>query len=170
MSPSSDFQFGVRSSCLFDFLSWFWQSTWCIFGFWQGLAWWFFWKPKSYGISGWILTLMSSYLTTSIDLFWIKSLCKNLSRLVFPKAPFFVRHLNFLTLMIILMILSTILQSLLMMLLFTLSVIELLTCGNSLSWRLNLNLKKETRSTTPGSGLLTTSMLENNQLVSTCFV
>lgn len=134
MSPSSDFQFDVRSFCLFDFLSWFWQSTWCIFGFWQDLAWWFFCKLRSYGISGWILTVMSSYLSTSIDSFRIKSLCKNLSRLVFPKAPFFVRHLNFLTLMIILMILSAILQSLLMMLLSTQSVIELLTCSNSLSF------------------------------------
>ena len=72
----------------------------------------------------------------------------------FLKAPFFVLHFSYYTLMTFLMMLSVILLSMLMILLSVLSMIGHLICGNNLNWLLNLNLICETLWTGVRSGLL----------------
>ena len=110
-------------------------------------------KLKSYGISGQIFGLISSFLSNrqlqvvldgkNIQLMW-----------EFLKAPFLVLHFSYCTLMSFLMMLSVILQFMLMILLSILSVIGHLICGNNLNWLLNLNLIYETQWTGVRSGLL----------------
>ena len=64
--------------------------------------------------------------------FWMESLHKNIQLMLkFLKAPFFVLHFFYYTLMIFLTILSVILLSMLMILLSILSVIRRLICGNN---------------------------------------
>ena len=74
--------------------------------------------------------------------------------LEFLKAPFFVQHFSYYTLMTLLMMLSLILLSTLMMLFSTVSLSRHLLCGNNQNWLLNLNLTNETLQTGAGSGLL----------------
>ena len=77
--------------------------------------------------------------------FWMESLHKNIQLMrEFLKAPFFVLHFSYYTLMIFLTMLSVILLSMLMILLSILSMIGHLICGNNLNWLLNLNLIYET--------------------------
>ena len=118
-------------------------------------------KLKSYGISGQIFGIISSFLSNS----WLRvvlegSLRKNIqSMLEFLKAPFLVLHFSYYTLMTFLMMLSVILLPMLTILLSILSVIRHLICGNKLNWLLMLNLIYETLWAGAGSGLLI-SMLE----------
>ena len=114
-------------------------------------------KPKSYGISGQISGLISSFLTN-------RRLCVVLGRtssqeypvkmLEFLYAPLLVLHFSYYTLMTFLTILFVILLFILMILISILSVIRHLICGNSLNWLLNLNLIYETLWTGVRSGLL----------------
>ena len=60
--------------------------------------------------------------------------------LKFLKAPFFVLHFAYYTIMYFLIMLSVILLSMLMILLSILSVIKHLICGNNLNCLLNMNL------------------------------
>ena len=60
--------------------------------------------------------------------------------LKFLKAPFFVLHFAYYTIMYFLIMLSMILLSRLMILLSILSVIKHLICGNNLNCLLNMNL------------------------------
>ena len=107
-------------------------------------------KLKSYGISGQIFGLISSFL-----LFWMESLHKNIQLMQeFLKAPFLVLHFSYYTLMTFLMMLSVILPSMLMILLSILSVIRHPICGNNLNWLLNLNLIYKTWWIGVRSGLL----------------
>ena len=92
-------------------------------------------KRKSYGISGQIFRLISSFtVIDNFKWFWMVSLDKNI-RLMweFLKAPFLVLHVSYYTLMIFLKMLSVILLSMLMILLSILSVISHLICGNNLN-------------------------------------
>ena len=113
-------------------------------------------KRKSYGISGQIFGLISSFLSNrQLEWFWMESLLKNIQLMrEFLKGPFLVLHFNYYTLMTLLMMLSVILQSMLMILLSILSAIGHLICGNNLNWLLNLNLIYETQCTGVRSGLL----------------
>ena len=87
--------------------------------------------------------------------FWIESLHKNIQLMLeFLKAPSFVLHFSYYTLMSCQMMLSVILPSMLMILPSILSVIGHLICGNNVNWLLNLNLIYETRWTGVRSGLL----------------
>ena len=88
-------------------------------------------KLKSYGISGQIFGLISSFLS-GFRLFWMGNLHKNIQlMLVFLKGLFLVLHFSYYTLMTFLMMLSVILLSMLMILLSTLNVIRHLICGNN---------------------------------------
>ena len=110
-------------------------------------------KRKSYGISGQIFALISSFLSNR----WLRvvlmgNLHKNIQlMLVFLKRLFLVLHFSYYTLM---MMLSVILLSMLMILLSTLNAIRHLICGNNYNWLLNLNLTYGTLWTGAGSGLL----------------
>ena len=117
-------------------------------------------KLKSYGISGQIFDLISSFLVIDdFQWFWMESLHKNIQLMrEFLKAPFLVLHFSYYTLMTFLMMLSVILLSMLMILLSILSVIGLLICGNNLNWHLNLNLIYETLWTGVRSGLLISTL------------
>ena len=87
-------------------------------------------KPKSYGISGQIFGLISSFLL--FGLLWMGNLYKNIQlMLVFLKGVFLVLHFSYYTLMTFLIMLSVILLSMLMILLSTLNVIRHLICGNN---------------------------------------
>ena len=103
-------------------------------------------KLKSYGISGQIFGLISSFLSNRR----LRVVLDGKSSQEYPvnagfvKAPFLVLHFSYYTLMTLLMMLSVILLSMLMILLSILSVIEHLICGNNLNWLLNLNLIYET--------------------------
>ena len=113
-------------------------------------------KLKSYGISGQIFSLISSFLSNRrlrvvLDGKYSQEYPVNAGVL---KAPFLVLHFSYYTLMTFLMILSVILLSMLMILLSILSVIGHMICGNNLNWLLNLNLIYETRRTGVRSGLL----------------
>ena len=88
-------------------------------------------KLKSYGISGQIFGLISSFLSSVIDdfeWFWMESLHKNIQLMrEFLKAPFLVLHFAYYTLMTFLMILSVILQSMLMILLIYYMLLSILS-------------------------------------------
>ena len=90
-------------------------------------------KLKSYGISGQIFGLISSFLVISgFGLFWMGNLHKNMQlMLVFLKGLFLVLHFSSYTLITFLMMLSVILLTMLMILLSTLNVIRYLICGNN---------------------------------------
>ena len=90
-------------------------------------------KLKSYGISGQMFGLISSFLSnSSFELFWMGNLHKNIQlMLVFLKDLFLVPHISYYTLITFLMMLSVILLSMLMILLSTLNVIRHLICGNN---------------------------------------
>ena len=113
-------------------------------------------KLKSYGASGQIFSLISSFLNnTRLRVFWMESLHKNIQLMrEFLKAPFLVLHSSYYTSVTFLMRLSVIFPSMLMMLLSILSVIGYLICGNNLNWLLNLNLIYETLCTGVRSGLM----------------
>ena len=106
----------------------------------------FFFKLKSYEISGQIFGLISSFLgNRPLQVVRIESLHKNIQLMLeFLKTPFLVLQFSYYTLMIFLMMLSVILLSLLMILLSILSVIRHLICCNKLNWLLTLNLIYET--------------------------
>ena len=118
-------------------------------------------KLNSYGISGQIFGLISSFLSNRQLRVVLdgESLHKNIQLMQEFKATFLVLHFSYYTLMTFLMMLSIRLQSTLMILLSILSVIRHLICGNNLNWLLNLNLIYETRWSGVRSGLLI-SMLE----------
>ena len=90
-------------------------------------------KRKSYGISGQVFGLISSYLSNGE--LWVilngKFSQKYPVKLEFLKDPFLVFHFSYYTLMILLMMLSVLLLSMLMILLSTLNVIRHLICGNN---------------------------------------
>ena len=110
-------------------------------------------KFRSYGTSGQIFHLISSFLKIgSFKWFWMESLHKNIQLMLkFLKAPFLVLHFSYYTLMTFLTMLSAILLSMLIIILSVLSVIRHLICGNNLN-RLNLNLIYETLWTGVRSG------------------
>ena len=89
-------------------------------------------KPRSYGISGQIFHLMSSFLSNrQLGWFWIRSLHKSIELMLeFLKVPFLVLHFSYYTLMNFLMLLSVILLSMQMILLSTLTMGRYLICGN----------------------------------------
>ena len=106
-------------------------------------------KLKSYGISGQIFDLISSFFSsrqvqvilngkfsqeyavnTGVP---VKAECP-------VKAPFLVLHFSCYTLMTFLIMLSVILQSVVMIVLSILCVIRYLICGSNENWLLNLNL------------------------------
>ena len=90
-------------------------------------------KLQSYGISGQIFGLISSFLNKRalrVVVDW--NLHKNIQlMLVFLKGFFLVLHFSYYTLMTFLMMLSVILLSMLIILLATLNVIRHLICGNN---------------------------------------
>ena len=92
-------------------------------------------KLKSYGISGQIFGLISSFLSSRQ--LWVVldgSLHKNIQLMLeFLKAPFFVLHFSYYTLMTFLTMLPVILLSILMILLSILHEIRHLVCGNNLN-------------------------------------
>ena len=112
-------------------------------------------KLKSYGISGPIFSLISSFLSNRrLQVVLDGKSSQEYPVREFLKAPFLVLHFSYYALMTFLMMLSVILLSMLMILLSILGVIGLLICGNNLNWLLNLNLIYETRWTGVRSGLL----------------
>ena len=90
-------------------------------------------KLKSYGISGQIFGLISSFLSNRrFQLVQIGSLQKNIQlMLVFHKCPFLVLHFSYYTLKTFLMMLSVIFISMLMILLCILNVIRHLIRGKN---------------------------------------
>ena len=92
-------------------------------------------KLKSYGVSGQIFDLISSFLSNRRLRVVLdgKSLHKNIQLML-------VLHFSCCILMTFLMMSSVILLSMLMILFSILSVIRHLICGNNLNWLLNLNL------------------------------
>ena len=90
-------------------------------------------KLKSYGISGQIFGLISSFLRNGgFGSFWMGNLHKNIRlMLVFLKGLFLVLHFSYYALMTFLMMLSVILLSTLMILLSTLNAIGHLICRNN---------------------------------------
>ena len=111
-------------------------------------------KLKSYGISGQIFSLISSFLSNRR--LWVvldgKSSQEYPVNAGVPQGS--ILHFSYYTLMTFLMMLSVILQSMLMILLSILGVIGHLICGNNLNWLLNLNLIYETQWTGVRSSLL----------------
>ena len=86
---------------------------------------------KSYGISGHIFGIISSFLSNGRLRVVLDG--KSSQEYEFLKAQFLVLHFSSYTLMAFLMMLSVILLSMLMKLLFILSVIRHLICGNNLN-------------------------------------
>ena len=112
-------------------------------------------KLKSYGISGQIFGLISSFLSNRQLQVVLdgKSSQEYLVNAGVPQAPYLVLHFSYDTLITFLMMLFVILLSMLMILLSILNVIRHLICGNNLNWLLNLNLIYETLWTGERSGL-----------------
>ena len=118
-------------------------------------------KLKSYGISGQIFGLISSFLSNRrlrvvLD---AKSSQEYPVNAGVPQRSILGPTLFLLYINDLRDDLSVILLSMLMILLSTLNVIRHLICGNNKNWLLNLNLTYETLWTGAGSGLLI-SMLE----------
>ena len=113
-------------------------------------------KLKSYGISGQIFSLISSFLSNRRLRVVLdgKSSQEYPVNAGVPQGSILGRTLSYYTLMTFLMMLSVILVSMLMILLSILGVIGLLICGNNLNWLLNLNLIYETLWTGVRSDLL----------------
>ena len=90
-------------------------------------------KLKSYGISGQICGLISSFLSNGrLRMVLDESLHKNIQLMLeFLKGPFLVLHFSYYALMTFLMVFSVILLSILIILLSTLNVIRHLICGNN---------------------------------------
>ena len=80
-------------------------------------------KPKSYGISGQIFDLISSFISTSL-LYLDGKLQEYPVNSDIPQGPFLFLHFFYYTLITFLMILSVILISMLMIILSSLSVIN----------------------------------------------
>ena len=110
-------------------------------------------KLRSYGISGQIFGLISSFLSNRRRRMVLDGKSTQEYPLNAGVLPFLVLHFSHYTLMIFLM-LSVILLSMMMTLLSILSVIRHLICGDNLNWLLNLNLIYETLWTGARSGLL----------------
>ena len=113
-------------------------------------------KHKSYGISGQIFCLISSFLSNRL----LRVVLDGNSSQEYPvnagvpQGPILGPKLFYYALMTFLIMLSVILLSMLMILLCILSVIGHLICGNNLNWFLNVNLIYETLWTWLRSGLL----------------
>ena len=90
-------------------------------------------KLKSYGVSGQIFGLVSSFLSNRrLRVVLDGNLHKNIQlMLVFLKDLFLALHFSYYTLMTFLMMLSVILLSMLMILLSTLNAFRHLICGNN---------------------------------------
>ena len=85
-------------------------------------------KLKSYGISGQIFGLISSFLSNR----QFRVVHKNINLMLeFLKSLYLVLHFSYYTLMTFLMMLSVILLSILMILLSTLNAVRHLTCGSN---------------------------------------
>ena len=103
-------------------------------------------KLKSYGMSGQIFGLISSFLSNR----WLRVVLDGKSLQEYPvmreffNAPFLVLQFSYYILIVFLTMLSVILLSMLMILLSIQGVIGHLICGNNLNWLLNLNLIHET--------------------------
>ena len=107
------------------------------------------------------------------ECFWLKSLYKNIQLMLFfefLKAPFFVLHFSYYTLITFLTMLSVLLLSKLTILLSILSVIKQLICGNNLNLLLNLNLIYETFWTGVRSGLLISVLRKLSWFRLTCLI
>ena len=122
-------------------------------------------KLKSYGISGQIFSLMSSFLSNRhLRVVLNGSLYKSIQLMLeFLKAPFLVLHFSYYTLLTFLATLSVILLSMLMILLSILSVIRHLICGSNLNWFLNLNLIYEKLWNGVRSGFLISMLVSFDQ-------
>ena len=113
-------------------------------------------KLKSYGISGQIFALISSFLSNRR----LRVVLDEKASQEYPvntgvfKGPFLDLHFFYYTLITFLMMVSVILLSMLMILLFILIVIRHLICSNNWNWLLNVNLIYETLCTGAGIGLL----------------
>ena len=105
----------------------------------------FFTNFKSYGISGQIFSLISSFLSNRR----LRVVLDGKSSQEYPVNAGVpqgsILHFSYHTLMTFLMMLSVTLPSMLMILLSILSAIGHLICGNNLNWLLNLNLIYETQ-------------------------
>ena len=150
----SDFQYGFRSSRLTaDLLTVVSNRVARIFNRSGAIL---LHKLKSYGISGQIFGLISSFLSNRqlrVVLDGKSSQEYIQLMLEFVKAPSLILHFSYYTWMTFLTTLSVILMSMLMILLSFLSVIRHLISGNRLNWLLNLNLIYETLGTRVRSGL-----------------
>ena len=89
-------------------------------------------RLRSYGISGQMFSLISSFLSNRRLQVVLNGKSSQEYR-EFLKAPFLVLHFSYCTLMTFLMMLSVILQSMLMILHSILSVIRHMICGNNLN-------------------------------------
>ena len=121
-------------------------------------------KRKSYGISGQIFGLISSFLSNR----WLQVVLDGKSSQKYPvnagvpQGSIVGPHVSYYTLMTFLMMLSIILLSMLMILLSTLNAMRHLISGNNWNWPLNLNLTYETPWTGAGSGLLIPMLVKLN--------
>ena len=113
-------------------------------------------KLKSYGMSGQIFGLVSSFLSNrqlQVVLDGKSSQEYSVNARV-SQGSILGPALSYYTLRTFLMMFSVIMVSMLMILLSIISVIRHLICGNNLNWLLNLNLVYETLWTGARSGLL----------------
>ena len=118
----------------------------------------FLYKPKYYGISGWVFELTFWFFRNR----WFRVVLDGKSASWCSSKLQSWSYTSSYTLMTFLMIISVILLSMLMILLSTLSVIKHLICGNNYDWLLNLNLIYETLWTGAGSGLLISVLKQLN--------
>ena len=111
-------------------------------------------RLKSYGISGQIFGLVSSFISSRRLRVVLDEKSSQEIQLMreFLKAPFLVLHFSYYT--TFLTMLSVILLFMLMILLSILGLIRHLICGNNLNWLQNLNLIYETLWTGVRSGVL----------------